>query len=124
MAELEAAITPRTRVLVLNTPHNPTGKMLTREELEGVAAVVKRHPDLIVVTDEVYEHITYDGRVHQRIASLPDMCVARGMARRRCLMARTSLRRAGLSARSPSPLRARPSLAPAGRSAGSLGRST
>src|SRR6188472_240831 len=56
--ELRAAITPRTRLILLNTPHNPTGTVLTREELEGVAALAVAH-DLVVVTDEVYEHLTF-----------------------------------------------------------------
>ena len=59
--ELAAAVGPRTRMLILNTPHNPTGTVLTRDELAGVAAVAVRH-DLIVVTDEVYEYLVYRRR--------------------------------------------------------------
>ena len=69
---LAAAITPRTSVILLNTPHNPTGTVLTRAELEGVARLATEH-DLVVVTDEVYEHLTYDGAEHVPIATLPGM---------------------------------------------------
>ncbi|MEC9394929.1 MAG: pyridoxal phosphate-dependent aminotransferase [Actinomycetota bacterium] len=71
-AELEAAVGPGTRLLMLNTPHNPTGKVFSRSELEVVARVAVDH-DLVVVTDEVYEHMTYDGTVHLPLASLPGM---------------------------------------------------
>ncbi|MBJ30485.1 MAG: aminotransferase [Acidimicrobiaceae bacterium] len=70
--ELDAAIGPDTRLLMLNTPHNPTGKVFSRAELEVVARVAIEH-DLVVVTDEVYEHMTYDGTVHVPLASLPGM---------------------------------------------------
>ena len=69
--ELAAAVTPRTRMLVLNSPHNPTGKVFSRAELEAIAAVAIER-DLIVVTDEVYEHLTFDGE-HIPIATLPGM---------------------------------------------------
>jgi aminotransferase len=69
---LEAAVTPGTRVLVLNTPHNPTGHVFTADELAAVAEIALRH-DLFVFTDEVYEHIVYDGRSHRSIALLPGM---------------------------------------------------
>ncbi len=68
-AELEAAVTPRTKLILLNTPHNPTGTVLTEDELAAVADVARRH-DLLVVTDEVYEHLTFDGRRHVPIATL------------------------------------------------------
>jgi len=68
---LEAAIGPRARVLLLNTPHNPTGRVLSRRELELIAAACIEH-DLICVTDEVYEHLVYDGE-HIPIATLPGM---------------------------------------------------
>ena len=68
---LEAAIGPRARVLLLNTPHNPTGRVLSRGELELIAAACIEH-DLICVTDEVYEHLVYDGE-HIPIATLPGM---------------------------------------------------
>ncbi len=76
--ELRASVTSRTRLVLLNSPHNPTGTVLTRAELEAVAEVCIAH-DLIVVTDEVYEHLTYDGCEHIPIATLPGMrerCVA------------------------------------------------
>ena len=70
--ELAAAITPRTRVLVLNTPHNPTGRVLDADELEAVAELAQRH-DLLVVSDEVYEHLVFDDRRHVPIATLAGM---------------------------------------------------
>ncbi|MFE1784117.1 pyridoxal phosphate-dependent aminotransferase [Streptomyces sp. NPDC059506] len=69
--ELRAAVTPRTRLILLNTPHNPTGTVLTREELAAVAAIAQEH-DLLVVTDEVYEHLVFEGE-HVPLASLPGM---------------------------------------------------
>ncbi len=69
--ELERAITPRTKLILINNPHNPTGKVFTRAELELIAEVAIRH-DLIVVTDEVYEHLIFDA-VHVPIATLPGM---------------------------------------------------
>jgi N-succinyldiaminopimelate aminotransferase len=69
---LAAAITPRTRVILLNTPHNPTGKVFTVEELDVVAEIARRH-DLVVVCDEVYEHLTFDGRPHVPLATRPGM---------------------------------------------------
>jgi N-succinyldiaminopimelate aminotransferase len=66
------AVTDRTRVLLLNTPHNPTGKVFTREELAALADLCLRH-DLVAVTDEVYEHLAYDGRRHLSLAALPGM---------------------------------------------------
>ncbi len=70
--ELEAAVTDRSRLLLLNSPHNPTGKVLTEDELKEVADVCRRH-DLIVVTDEVYEHLVFDGRRHVPVATLDGM---------------------------------------------------
>jgi N-succinyldiaminopimelate aminotransferase len=70
--ELAAAITGRTKLILLNTPHNPTGTVLTRAELEGVARVAVEH-DLVVVTDEVYEHLVFEGSEHVPIATLPGM---------------------------------------------------
>ena len=69
--ELRAAITPRTRGLVLNSPHNPTGKVFSRAELEIVAAVCREH-DLVAFTDDIYEHIVYAGE-HVPLATLPGM---------------------------------------------------
>ena len=70
--ELRRAVTPRTRVILLNSPHNPTGMVFTREELALVAEIAQEH-DLIVVSDEVYEHLTFDNAVHIPIATLPGM---------------------------------------------------
>ncbi|MER5727490.1 pyridoxal phosphate-dependent aminotransferase [Streptomyces sp. NPDC002138] len=69
--ELRAAVTPRTRLLLLNTPHNPTGTVLTPAELAGIAALAVER-DLLVVTDEVYEHLVFEG-AHVPLASLPGM---------------------------------------------------
>ncbi|MES9809265.1 pyridoxal phosphate-dependent aminotransferase [Streptomyces cinereoruber] len=70
--ELRAAVTDRTRLILLNTPHNPTGTVLTRAELTAVAELAVER-DLLVVTDEVYEHLVFDGAEHVPIASLPGM---------------------------------------------------
>ncbi|RDI43516.1 pyridoxal phosphate-dependent aminotransferase [Nocardia mexicana] len=69
---LRAAITPKTRMLLLNSPHNPTGTVLGRGDLQAIAELVREH-DLLVVTDEVYEHLTFDGHEHISIATLPGM---------------------------------------------------
>jgi N-succinyldiaminopimelate aminotransferase len=70
--ELRAAVSPRTTAILLNSPHNPTGTVLRREELDAVAAVAIEH-DLVVISDEVYEHLTFDGLPHIPIATLPGM---------------------------------------------------
>ena len=70
--ELRAAVTPRTRFVLLNSPHNPTGTVLTRAELEAVADVAVEH-DLVVITDEVYEHLVFDDHEHVPLATLPGM---------------------------------------------------
>jgi aspartate/methionine/tyrosine aminotransferase len=70
--ELRAAITEQTRVLLLNTPHNPTGKVFTREELEFIADLAQEH-DLVVLSDEVYDRILYHGACHIPITTLPGM---------------------------------------------------
>jgi N-succinyldiaminopimelate aminotransferase len=70
--ELRRAVGERTRVIVVNSPHNPTGKVFTRAELELIAQVCVER-DLIAVTDEVYEYLTYDGLEHVPLASLPGM---------------------------------------------------
>jgi N-succinyldiaminopimelate aminotransferase len=70
--ELRAVVGPRTRFLLLNSPHNPTGTVLTREELRAVADVAIDH-DLVVITDEVYEHLTFAGHDHVPLATLPGM---------------------------------------------------
>ncbi|MCP4658359.1 MAG: pyridoxal phosphate-dependent aminotransferase [bacterium] len=69
--ELERAITPKTRAILLNTPHNPTGKVYSRAELEQVAELCRRH-QLLAITDEVYEHLVFDGE-HLPLATLPGM---------------------------------------------------
>jgi aspartate/methionine/tyrosine aminotransferase len=71
-AEMERAFTKRTKLVFLNTPQNPTGKVFSRAELEQIAALSIRH-DAIVVSDEVYDRMVFDGLEHTRIASLPDM---------------------------------------------------
>ena len=71
LAALRAAITPRTRLILLNTPHNPTGAVFSRAELTEIAALACEH-DLLVVSDEVYEHLIFDGE-HVPIATLPGM---------------------------------------------------
>jgi len=71
-AALERAVTPDTKIILLNTPHNPTGTVFGHDELAAVADVAIRH-DLVVVSDEVYEHLTFDGRRHIPIATLPGM---------------------------------------------------
>ena len=71
-AELRAAISPKTKLLLINTPHNPTGKVLNREELQSIADLALEH-DLIVLTDEVYEHLTFDDTEHIPMATLTGM---------------------------------------------------
>ncbi|MEW2271985.1 pyridoxal phosphate-dependent aminotransferase [Streptomyces sp. SID685] len=70
--ELRAAVTDRTRLLLINTPHNPTGTVLTRAELAAIAELAVER-DLLVVTDEVYEHLVFDAAEHLPLASLPGM---------------------------------------------------
>jgi aspartate/methionine/tyrosine aminotransferase len=70
--ELRGAVTPKTRAVIVNSPHNPTGKVFTRAELELVAALCLEH-DLLAITDEIYEFITYDGVRHIPLCTLPDM---------------------------------------------------
>lgn len=70
--ELRAAVTPRTRFVLVNSPHNPTGMVLTRAELTAIAEVAIEH-DLIVITDEVYEHLVFTGHEHVPLATLPGM---------------------------------------------------
>jgi aminotransferase len=70
--ELRAAFGPRVRAIIVNTPHNPTGRVFTRGELELIASLCRDH-DCLAVTDEIYEYILYDGAEHVSIASLPGM---------------------------------------------------
>ena len=69
---LRAAVTPRTRALIVNTPHNPTGMIASDEELRGIAELAVA-ADLLVITDEVYEHLVFDGRRHRPLADYPGM---------------------------------------------------
>jgi aspartate aminotransferase len=59
--QLEAAITPRTRLLIFNSPSNPTGMVYTREEMAALVRVLEKHPQVIIISDEIYEHITFTG---------------------------------------------------------------
>ena len=70
--ELASAFNAHTRAIIVNTPHNPTGKVYAREELRVIADLCQKH-DVIAITDEVYEHILYDDAVHIRLATLPGM---------------------------------------------------
>jgi N-succinyldiaminopimelate aminotransferase len=69
---VRAAITPRTRAIIVNSPHNPTGLVLSGDELAALAAVAVEH-DLLVISDEVYERLTFDGRTHLPIGTFPGM---------------------------------------------------
>jgi aminotransferase len=71
-AELARAFGPKTRAIIVNTPNNPTGKVFSRRELDVIAELCRRH-DAVAVTDEIYEHILYDGAVHVPLATLPGM---------------------------------------------------
>lgn len=70
--QLEAAITPKTKLIILCSPSNPTGSVYSKAELEGLANVIKKHEDLFVLADEIYEHINYIGK-HESIAQFPGM---------------------------------------------------
>jgi N-succinyldiaminopimelate aminotransferase len=70
--ELRAAFSPRTRVIILNTPHNPTGTVFSRDELTLIAELCQEF-DVLAITDEVYEHVVFDGGTHVRLATLPGM---------------------------------------------------
>jgi N-succinyldiaminopimelate aminotransferase len=69
---LRSLVTPRTKAILLNSPHNPTGRVFTADELAGVAAIADDH-DLVVISDEAYEHLTFDGTPHIPFATLPGM---------------------------------------------------
>lgn len=71
-AQLEAAITPRTKMILICSPSNPTGSVYTRDELAALVAVIARHPGIIVLADEIYEHINYTGSFTS-LASFPDI---------------------------------------------------
>lgn len=70
--ELRKAFNPRTKAIIINTPHNPTGKVFTRHELEIIAGLCQKH-GVLAFTDEIYEHILYDGAEHVAMASIPGM---------------------------------------------------
>jgi aspartate aminotransferase len=69
-ADIEAAITPRTKAIFINTPHNPTGMVVRRKTMEEIAAIAEKH-NLLLVSDEAYEHVIFDGEEHVAIGSLP-----------------------------------------------------
>ncbi len=71
-AELEAAITPATRLIVICSPSNPSGAIYTRDELQAIAEMLARHPEVMVIADEIYEHINYVGR-HESLAQFADI---------------------------------------------------
>ena len=71
-AQLEAAITPATRMILICSPSNPTGSVYTREELQGLVDVLAKHPEIIVLADEIYEHINFTGSFTS-LASFPEI---------------------------------------------------
>lgn len=71
-AQLEAAITPRTKMMVFSTPCNPTGSVYTKEELKDLAAVLVKYPHIVVISDEIYEHINFIGK-HESLAQFPEI---------------------------------------------------
>lgn len=72
-AQLEAAITPKTKMLWFSSPCNPSGSIYSKEELEGLAEVLKKHPNIYIVSDEIYEHINYTAAPHTSMASIDGM---------------------------------------------------
>lgn len=71
-AQLEAAITPKTRMIIFSSPSNPSGSVYSKEELQGLATVLAKHPQVFIVSDEIYEYINYDGK-HESIAQFPEV---------------------------------------------------
>lgn len=71
--QLEAAITPKTKMLVYSSPCNPSGSIYSKEELRALADVLKKHPQIVIVSDEIYEHINYTGRPHFSMAQFEDV---------------------------------------------------
>lgn len=71
--ELEKALTERTKALILCSPSNPTGSMYSREELEGLAEVLRAHPDVLILSDEIYEYIVFDGEHQSILQAAPDL---------------------------------------------------
>ena len=70
--QLEAAITPRTKLFLFSSPCNPSGAVYSKEELEGLAEVFRKHPDILIISDEIYEYINYSGK-HESIAQFDDL---------------------------------------------------
>jgi methionine aminotransferase len=71
-AQVAAAVTPRTRLIIINSPHNPTGSILRLADLEALAAIV-RGTNILILSDEVYEHMVYDGQRHESVCRLPEL---------------------------------------------------
>jgi aspartate aminotransferase len=71
-AELEAAITPKTKLIIFSTPCNPTGSVYSKEELQAWASVLKKYPNVVVISDEIYEHINFAGK-HESLAQFPEI---------------------------------------------------
>ena len=71
--QIEAAITPRTRAILLCSPSNPTGSVYSRQELQGIVDVLAKYPDILVIADEIYEHINYTGGDFVSLASFPEI---------------------------------------------------
>jgi aspartate aminotransferase len=72
-AQLEAVITPQTKMVWFSSPCNPSGSLYSKEELEGLAEVLKKHPNIYVVSDEIYEHINFTGKPHASMAQIASM---------------------------------------------------
>jgi aspartate/methionine/tyrosine aminotransferase len=70
--EVRAAITPRTRMIIINTPHNPSGQVFSANDLQQLAALT-RNTDIIILSDEVYEHVVFDGEPHHGMATHPQL---------------------------------------------------
>jgi len=71
-AQLEASITPKTKMMIFSTPCNPTGSVYSKEELKGLADVLKKYPNIVVISDEIYEHINF-GTKHESLAQFPEV---------------------------------------------------
>ncbi len=83
-AELEAAITPRTKRLMLNSPSNPSGAVLSADELRGLVAVLERHPHVWVIADDIYEHVLFDGRPFAMLAAIAPQLASRTLTVNGC----------------------------------------
>jgi methionine aminotransferase len=71
--KVRAAITPRTRMLMINSPHNPSGAMLSADDMQAVASILRDNPDVFLLSDEVYEHIVFDGAPHESALRYPEL---------------------------------------------------